>query len=66
MILGPVVDTDPATDLNFATIEGNNIRKENDVITLDYAEVEYITQAFATRTESVTPFLISFWQGTWN
>jgi len=64
MILGPVVDTDPATDLNFATIEGNNIRKENDVITLDYAEVEYITQAFATRTESVTPFLISFWNGT--
>ena len=31
---------------------------------LDYTEVEYITQAFATRSESVTPFLISFWQGT--
>ena len=28
------------------------------------AEVEYIKQNFATRTESVTPFLISFWNGT--
>ena len=64
MILGPVVGTDPNEDLNFATAEGNNIRKQNDVITLDYAEVEYITQSFATRTESVTPFLISFWNGT--
>ena len=31
---------------------------------LDYTEVQYINQAFATRSESVTPFLISFWQGT--
>ena len=64
LIFGPVVDVDPTADLNFATIEGNNIRKANDVITLDYSEVEYINQPFATRTESVTPFLISFWQGT--
>ena len=64
LIFGPVVNTDPTTDLNFSTIEGNNIRKANDVITLDYSEVEYINQPFATRTESVTPFLISFWQGT--
>ena len=64
LIFGPVVNTDPTADLNFATIEGNNVRKANDVITLDYSEVEYINQPFATRTESVTPFLISFWQGT--
>ena len=53
-----------ALDTKFATIEGINVRKKNDVITLDYAEVEYIKQQFATRSESVTPFLISFWQGT--
>jgi hypothetical protein len=64
LILGPVVDTDPADDLNFADIEGNNVRKQNDVVTLDYSEVEFIKQNFATRTESVTPFLISFWNGT--
>ena len=64
LIFGPVVGVDPTADLNFASIEGTNIRKANDVITLDYSEVEYINQPFATRTESVTPFLISFWQGT--
>ena len=64
LIFGPVVDVDPTADLNFADIEGNNVRKENDVLTLDYSEVEFIKQNFATRTESVTPFLISFWNGT--
>ena len=64
LIFGPVIDTDPTTDLDFADIEGNNTRKQNDVVTLDYSEVEFIKQNFATRTESVTPFLISFWNGT--
>ena len=39
-------------------------KSPNDIITLDYAEVEWLAQNFATRTESVTPFLISFWQGS--
>ena len=64
MIVGTVVDRDPNIDSSVAPIEGNNVRKNDDIVTLDYAEVEYITQAFATRTESVTPFLISFWNGT--
>ena len=29
-----------------------------------YSEVEFIKQNLATRTESVTPFLISFWNAT--
>ena len=64
LIFGPVVDVDESEDKNFATIEGTNVRKNNDIITLDYSEVEYIKQSFATRSESVTPFLISFWQGS--
>ena len=64
LILGPVVDRDSTVDSSVAEIEGNNVRKSNDILTLDYSEVEYISQAFATRTESVTPFLISFWNGT--
>jgi len=63
-IFGPVVGNDPTDDLQFSTIEGVNVRKQEDVITLDYGEVEWIKQNFATRSESVTPFLISFWQGT--
>ena len=61
---GPVVNADDSQDDAYATIEGNNVRKMNDVVMLDFTEVEYINQAFATRTESVTPFLISFWNGT--
>jgi hypothetical protein len=64
LIFGPVENVDPTEDLAFATVEGINIRKTGDIITLDYAEVEWLSQVFATRSESVTPFLISFWQGT--
>ena len=64
LMFGPVTNTDPSDDLNFTSVEGINVRKKSDIITLDYAEVEYIKQSFGTRSESVTPFLISFWQGT--
>ena len=64
LIFGPVVGNDPTSDLKFSTIEGINVRKQSDIITLDYSEVEWLKQSFATRSESVTPFLISFWQGT--
>ena len=63
-ISGPIVGVDPNVDMQFSTIEGINVRKNNDAITLDYADVEWLNQNFATRSESVTPFLISFWQGT--
>jgi hypothetical protein len=64
LIFGPVVNTDPTEDFAFSAIEGNNVRRSNDVVTLDYAEIVWLKQIFATRSESVTPFLISFWQGT--
>jgi hypothetical protein len=64
LITGPVENIDPTDDLAFSPIEGINIRKTGDIVTLDYAEVEWLKQSFATRSESVTPFLISFWQGT--
>ena len=40
------------------------MRRTGDIVSLDYAEVEYVKQSFGTRSESVTPFMISFWQGT--
>ena len=45
-------------------VEGTNIRKNSDIVTLDYREVEYVSQMFGTRTESVTPFLVNYWVGT--
>ena len=64
LIGGPVINVDPNADLQFLPPEGVNIRKSSDIITLDYAEREWFKQTFATRSESVTPFLVSFWQGT--
>jgi len=64
LMFGPVTNTDPTDDLAFTAIEGLNVRKQSDIVTLDYSEVEYIKQSFGTRSESVTPFLISFWQGS--
>jgi hypothetical protein len=64
LVAGPVIGIDPTDDLQFTPIEGTNVRKSGDIVTLDYAEVEWFKQSFATRSESVTPFLISFWQGT--
>ena len=64
LIAGPVINIDPNADLQFSPPEGVNIRKSSDIITLDYAEREWFKQIFATRSESVTPFLVSFWQGT--
>ena len=64
LIDGPVANTDPSQDLLFSGVEGNNVRKNNNILTLSYSEVEWLKQPFATRSESVTPFLMNFWQGT--
>ena len=59
--VGPVEGDN--TIFNGADPEGTNIKKTGDIITLKYEEVEWLNQPFATRTESVTPFLISLWKG---
>jgi hypothetical protein len=64
LIFGPVSNVDPNEDLQFSPLEGVNVRKTGDIVTLDYAEVEWLKQSFATRFESVTPFLVNFWKGT--
>ena len=64
LITGPVENVSSTEDLKFLPVEGINVRKSEDILTLDYAEVEWLKQVFATRSESVTPFIISFWAGT--
>jgi hypothetical protein len=49
---------------NGADPEGTNIRKTGNVLTLDYEETPYLTQSFGTRTESVTPFILNFWEAS--
>ena len=61
---GPVEGIDSTIDRSSLEAEGTNIKKSDDVVTLAYTETEWLSQQFATRTESVTPFLVSFWQST--
>ena len=64
LIFGPVEGVDSSTDFKFNVIDGENISRSNDIVTLDYSEVNWLQQTFATRTETITPFTVSFWQGT--
>jgi hypothetical protein len=64
LIFGPIVGANQSADLAFSPIEGINVRKSSDIVTLEYGEVEWIKQTSSTRSESITPFLIPFWQGT--
>jgi hypothetical protein len=57
-------NNDNTIERSFESPDGFNIRKTGDIITLNYSEVEWLKQNFATRTENVTPFVISFWQAT--
>ena len=51
-------------DSRFADLLGTNVRRSGQMITLDYSEQSWLRQPFATRSESVTPFLVQFWEGT--
>lgn len=54
----------PNKDKSYVTDLGSpNIRKTGDLVTLDYSEVLYFEQQYATKTESVTPFLVRYWTG---
>jgi hypothetical protein len=54
----------PNVDQSYVTDLGSpNIRKTGDLLTLDYNEVLYFEQQYATKTESVTPFLVRYWTG---
>ena len=64
LTIEPVEGVTTQTDIAFTQPDGENIKRSSDIITLDYEEVEWLKQTFATRTESITPFLISFWQAS--
>ncbi len=51
-------------DTRYADLLGTNIKRSSQMVTLDYSETEWLTQPFATRSESVTPFLVKFWEGS--
>jgi len=51
-------------DQSYVTDLGSpGVKKTGDLITLNYDEVLYNEQPFATRTENITAFLVSSWHG---
>ena len=64
-IIGIGTLSNPNVDLRFVTDLGSpNIKKSGNVICLNYSEVEYTKNKFATRTENVNPFNSVNWIGT--
>ena len=53
-------------DLKLDLNSSNGIRRTGRVLSLDYDTVPFVHQPFATRTESVTPFLINYYGGVMN
>jgi hypothetical protein len=62
--LGPVEGINANSDKRYINPQGTNIKRTGDIITLNYNEVQWLKQTFGTRSESVTPFMVSFWKGT--
>ena len=51
-------------DLKLVPNTLNGIRRTGSVLTLDYDEVVFASQLFASRVENVTPYLVSYYGGT--
>lgn len=64
-LLGIGTTSNPNIDINYANDFGSpNIKKTGNVISLNYDNVVYTRNNFATRTENVNPFNTINWIGT--
>ena len=64
-IAGIGTTTNANQDRNYlSNILGTNIKKTGSVVSLDYDEVLWLEQPFATRVENVTPYLVKTWEGS--
>jgi hypothetical protein len=63
-LVGIGASIDPLADPRFVTdLIGENIRRTGQVITLDYTDTSFLTQPYATRSENVTPYLVTNYIG---
>ncbi|MAB69176.1 MAG: hypothetical protein CMH89_06020 [Oceanicaulis sp.] len=53
-----------SNDERFNSVDGNNVKREENVLMLDYQEVEWLKNPFATRVVNVTPYMVTFWAGS--
>jgi hypothetical protein len=64
-VIGIGTTSNPSIDLRFASDLGSsNVKRINDLVLLDYEDVVYLENKFATRVENVNPFNTPSWIGT--
>ena len=64
-VIGIGQTSNPDADLRFVSDLGSpNIKRVGDVVCLNYSEVEYTKNQFATRSENVNPFNVINWIGS--
>ncbi len=64
-IAGLGTTSNTSADLNYPdNITATNIKRTGQVLTLDYDNVEWLNQPFATRIENVTPYLVKNYEGS--
>jgi len=64
-VIGVGTLSNPNADLRFVSDLGSpNIKRVGDVVCLNYSEVEYVKNQFATRSENVNPFNVINWIGS--
>jgi hypothetical protein len=64
-VIGIGTSSNVNTDLRFVTDLGSpNIRRVGSVVCLNYSDVEYVKNKYATRTENVNPFNVINWIGS--
>ena len=59
-----LTSTSTNNDSRFAGLSGTGIKRSGQMVTLDYTELPWLTQPFSTRVENVTPFLVTYYQGS--
>jgi hypothetical protein len=63
-MVGLGLTVDQNSDYRFSNIIGSNIKKSGNILTLDYSDKLWLRQPFATRSENVTPYLVTLWEGS--
>ena len=64
-VIGIGQTSNPDADLRFVSDLGSpNIKRVGDLVCLNYSEVEYTKNQFATRSENVNPFNVINWIGS--
>ena len=64
-VIGIGQTSNPDADLRFVSDLGSpNIKRVGDIVCLNYSEVEYTKNQFATRSENINPFNVINWIGS--